>query len=330
VAASERASHLTRQLLAYAGKGRFIIEPVNLSVLVREINHLIQTSIPKNVQLRLDLTDELPLVDADAGQLQQVVMNLVINGAEAVTPGENGTVLVATGVQTVDEQYLLSTVGESFDLKPGVYVTLEVHDTGCGMDEATVSRIFDPFFTTKFMGRGLGLAAVQGIVRGHKGTMKVYSRPGKGTTFKVLFPASVQTPGPKRPVALPPMAANELVLVVDDEEIVRRTAKSMLERHGYTVVVAENGEQGVELFKVLSEKVSAVLLDMTMPVMGGEEAFSRMRTIREDVRVILSSGYNEVEAVRRFTGKGLAGFIQKPYSSLALAEKVRSVLERQS
>jgi PAS domain S-box-containing protein len=329
VAASERASHLTRQLLAYAGKGRFIIEPVNLSVLVREINHLIQTSIPKNVQLRLDLMNEVPLVDADAGQLQQVVMNLVINGAEAVAPGENGTVLVSTGIRTLDEQYLLSTVGEAFDLKPGQYVMLEVHDTGCGMDEATVSRIFDPFFTTKFMGRGLGLAAVQGIVRGHKGTMKVYSRPGKGTTFKVLFPASVQTVEPKKPPSLPLIARDELILVVDDEEIVRRTAKSVLERHGYTVVVAENGEEGLELFKVLSEKVSAVLLDMTMPVMGGEEAFSCMRAIRGDVKVILSSGYNEVEAVRRFTGKGLAGFIQKPYSSLALTEKIRSILDRE-
>ena len=197
VSASERASHLTRQLLAYAGKGRFVIEPLNLSGLVREISSLIQTSIPRNVQLRLELPHDVPLIQADASQIQQVVMNLVINGAEAIPPNDNGTVLVTTGVQNVDEQYLLSTLGDRSDLPAGTYVSLEVHDTGCGMDEGTLSRIFDPFFTTKFTGRGLGLAAVQGIVRGHKGAMKVYSQPGKGTTFKVLLPATVETIAPR-------------------------------------------------------------------------------------------------------------------------------------
>lgn len=326
VTASERASHLTRQLLAYAGEGRFLIEPVNISELVREISNLIQTSIPKNVQLRLDLKEDLPLIDADGSQIQQVVMNLVINGAEAIPDHENGTVLVTTGVQNVDEHYLLSTLGGASELPGGTYVCVEVHDTGCGMDQSTVNRIFDPFFTTKFTGRGLGLAAVQGIVKGHKGTMKVYSRPGKGTTFKVLFPATDQVSLPKTVVVPREITKNELVLIIDDEEIIRRTAKSMLERSGYTVVLAENGKEGVELFQVLCEKVSAVLLDMTMPVMNGEEAFSQLRRIRPDVKVILSSGYNEVEAVRRFTGKGLAGFIQKPYSSISLTEKVRSVL----
>jgi len=327
VNASEQASRLTRQLLAYAGKGRFVIEPIDISALVREISSLIQTSITKNVQVRLELAEHLPLVDADASQIQQVVMNLVINGAEAIGPQENGTVLVTTGAQLVDEHYLLTTLGDASALAIGTYVSLEVHDTGCGMDEATLNRIFDPFFTTKFTGRGLGLAAVQGIVRGHKGTMKVYSRPGAGTTFKVLFPATDQPSPPKKtgpPLTVP---KNELVMVIDDEEIIRRTAKSMLERFGYTVVVAENGKEGIELFQVLAEKVTAVLLDMTMPIMNGEEAFSQLKAIKPDVKVILSSGYNEVEAVRRFTGKGLAGFIQKPYSSIALAEKLRAVLE---
>jgi two-component system cell cycle sensor histidine kinase/response regulator CckA len=327
VNASERAAHLTRQLLAYAGKGRFVIEPVNLSVLVREISSLIQTSVPKNVQLRLEVSDDLPLIVADVSQMQQVIMNLVINGAEAMGPNENGTVLVTTGVQNVDEQYLASTFGGSTELTPGTYVTLDVHDTGCGMDESTLSRIFDPFFSTKFTGRGLGLAAVQGIVRGHKGAMKIYSSPGKGTSFRILFPASEQTLAPKPALAPQAVGGGALVLVIDDEEIIRRTAKSMLERYGYTVVLAGNGKEGLELFQVLSEKVAAVLLDMTMPIMDGEETFSRLKAIKPDITVILSSGYNEVETVRRFTGKGLAGFIQKPYSSNALGEKVSSAIK---
>jgi PAS domain S-box-containing protein len=324
--ASQRASDLTRQLLAYAGKGHFVIEPVNLSGLVREISTLIQTSIPKNVQLRLELRDDVPFVQADASQLQQLVMNLVINGAEAIGLNENGAVLVTTGVQRVDESYQLNTLGGP-ELQDGAYVSLEVHDTGCGMDEATLGRIFDPFFTTKFTGRGLGLAAVQGIVRGHKGMMKIYSQPGGGTTFKVLFPATADTAVAKPEPAPHVVARDKLILVIDDEDIIRRTAKSMLEHHGFTVVLAENGQEGVELFQVLVEKVSAVLLDMTMPIMNGEQAFRRLKAINPAIKVILSSGYNEVEAIRLFTGKGLAGFIQKPYATATLLEKIRSVLQ---
>ena len=204
--AAERAADLTRQLLAYAGKGRFVMRTVNLSDLVREIGGLVQTSIPKAVQLRLQLTERLPGIDADPGQLQQIVMNLVINGAEAIGP-EGGTVLVRTGVQPVDEQYIetMSSAGEL--LRPGQYVFLEVHDSGSGMSEETLAKIFDPFYTTKFAGRGLGLSAVLGIVRAHKGALKVYSKPGSGTTFKVLFPASANPMGQQ-----PATVARELAL----------------------------------------------------------------------------------------------------------------------
>jgi two-component system, cell cycle sensor histidine kinase and response regulator CckA len=329
VAAAETAAHLTKQLLAYAGKGRFVIEPVDLSELIRQIQKLIQTSIPRTVQLRLDLQDRLPCVDADLGQLQQLMMNLIINGAEAIGEDKPGAVLVTTGVQNVDEGYIQTALAPS-QIEPGTYVTVEVHDTGVGMTDEVIARIFDPFFTTKFTGRGLGLAAVLGIVRGHKGAIKVYSTPGHGTTFKVLFPASGHvssaSPAPDTPAA----HTSAMVLVVDDEPVVRRTAKSMLERFGYSVVMAENGREGVELFRVLADKIAVVLLDMTMPVMSGEETFRELRAIRPGVRVVLSSGYNEVEAVRRFTGKGLAGFLQKPYSAAALAEKVRSVIEESS
>jgi CheY-like chemotaxis protein len=213
-------------------------------------------------------------------------------------------------------------------LNPGQYVTLEVHDTGSGMTPEVVEKIFDPFFSTKFAGRGLGLAAVLGIVRGHKGALKVYSTPGKGTTFKVLFPASTAKPLQRQEESgLTTRGSGEMVLVADDEVIVRQATKNMLERHGYLVVLADNGREALDLFRVLGDKVSVVLLDMTMPVMSGEEAFRELKQIRPDVRVVLTSGYNEVEAVRRFTGKGLAGFIQKPFSSARLVEKIRKVIE---
>jgi two-component system cell cycle sensor histidine kinase/response regulator CckA len=322
LSASERAASLIRQLLAYAGKGNFVIEPINLSKLIREIGRLILTSVSKNVQLLLELRDDLPLVSADASQLQQLIMNLVINGAEAIPPDANGTVLVTTGVQEVDS----NSPGVAGGLTPGKYVTLEVRDTGCGMDEATLSRIFDPFFTTKFTGRGLGLSAVQGILRGHKGAIEVHSRPGQGTTFKVLLPQTYDRTEPDAVPAPSTRAAGELILVVDDEDIIRRTAKSMLERHGYKVLVAEDGLRGVELFQISSDKVAAVILDMTMPVMGGEETLRRLKEIRPGVKVLLSSGYSESEAIRRFAGKGLSGFLQKPYTSSVLSQKIRAIL----
>ena len=322
--AAERAADLTRQLLAYAGKGRFVMRTVDLSELVREIGGLVQASIPKGVQIRLQLANGLPGIDADPGQLQQIIMNLVINGAEAID-SEAGTVLVRTGTQTVDERYIESVSAAGDALRPGEYVCLEVHDTGAGMSEETLSKIFDPFFTTKFAGRGLGLSAVLGIVRAHKGALKVYSQPGRGTTFKVLFPASVKTVSP------PPPAARDLtgsgtVLVVDDEEVVRQIARHTLERFGYHALTADDGASAVEIYRSAPSGIALVLLDLTMPVMSGEETLRQLQLINPKVRVLLTSGFNEVETVHRFAGKGLAGFIQKPYTATALAEKVKEVL----
>jgi two-component system, cell cycle sensor histidine kinase and response regulator CckA len=325
VRAAERAADLTRQLLAYAGKGQFVLRPLDLSALVREISGLVQTSIAKSVQLRLQLAPDLPVVEADPGQLQQIVMNLVINGAEAI--GEaGGTVLVRTGAQTVDAQYIGTVSTEADQLRPGPYVMLEVHDTGCGMPPETLSRIFDPFFTTKFTGRGLGLSAVQGIVRAHHGALKVYSTPGQGTTFKVLLPASN---APHVDAVAPfagDLAGAGTILIVDDEEIVRHAASNTLARYGYDAIVAADGAEALRAFRRDPGRIALVLLDLTMPVMSGEQTLRELQTIRPDVRVLLTSGYNEVEAVQRFVGKGLAGFIQKPYTSLALAEKVKEAL----
>jgi nitrogen-specific signal transduction histidine kinase len=327
VSASEQAAQLTRQLLAYAGKGRFFVEPVNLSELVKEISNLVRASISRSVALRLELGDELPCVDADGAQIQQLIMNLIINGAEAIGEGKTGSVVVTTGVRDVDEAYVQKTFGPTEQLAPGRYVSVQVRDTGCGMDQPTLARIFDPFFTTKFTGRGLGLAAAMGIVRGHKGSLTVSSTPGSGTTFEVLLPASNSKVRRAEAARAPaPSAVASTVLVVDDEEMVRRMAKTTLERHGYTVITGENGKEAVELFQQYGPSVGLVLLDMTMPVMGGEEASWKLQAINSDVKILLSSGFNEMEAVQRFSGRGLAGFLQKPYTSAALLNKIHDVL----
>jgi PAS domain S-box-containing protein len=334
VQAAKQAAHLTGQLLAYAGKGRFLVQPIDLSAFVTEAANLLQLSIPKNVDLRLQLADGLPAIEADVGQMQQLVMNLVINGAEAIPGDRAGTVFVTTAVQEVTEGYLASSTSPN-DIKPGTYVMLKVQDTGIGMAEDTRARIFDPFFTTKFTGRGLGLAAVLGIVRGHKGALQVDSTPGRGSTFKVLFPA-LQVRAEKAARAdeenavpsekLENLRGTRTILVVDDEEKVRRAVGAMLERYGYKVMLAPDGERAVDLFRNAGSQISLVLLDLTMPVMSGEETLRELKKIRPEVRVILSSGYNEVEAVRHFSGRGLSGFLQKPYTLRELAEKMKSAL----
>ena len=327
VDASQRAAALTRQLLAYAGKGRFLIEPLNLSEVVRQISDLIQSSIPRAVELRLELQPDLPTIDGDAAQIQQLVMNLVINGAEAIT-GKTGTVTVMTCLKQVDRMYLQQSFGSS-DISPGSYVLLEVTDTGSGMDEATMARIFDPFFTTKFAGRGLGLAAALGIVRGHSGALRVHSVVREGSTFSVLFPVSGKLkPGDRPKPVEASLNGTGTILVIDDEELVRHAATSALARYGYSVLTADNGPRGLELLREHAGTVSLVLLDMTMPIMSGEETFKRLQALRPDVRVILCSGYHEIEFERRFSTQGPAGFIQKPFTSIALAEGVKMALSK--
>ena len=325
--ASEKAADLTKQLLAYSGKGRFYVKPVNLSAAVSETINLVRTQIEGRAQLRLLLRDDLPQVSADPTQIQQLVMNLVINAGEAIEDGKRGSVTVSTSVQEVSEAYAQEHFAAEH-LPPGSYVRLEVSDNGTGMDERTRKQIFDPFFTTKFMGRGLGLAAVLGIVRGHKGAIRVTSLPGHGSSFEILLPAIEKAPALAKPPAVPARDLNGAgtVLVVDDEEIVRKIAKSALERFGYRVLLAEDGEMAVKVFQNAAKEISLVLLDMTMPLMSGEEALRRLQAIRPGVRTIASSGYNAAMAMQRFAGYGLKDFIQKPYTAEQLAEKVKAAL----
>ena len=329
VAAGERAAALTRQMLAYSGRDRFVLSRIDLTAYVRETIPLIQAAVPRTVELRLDLAEDLPAIEAGTTQVQQVLMNLVINGAEAIPEGRPGTVTIATGPWQVDEQYIRAeTSAATGELKPGPYVLLEVRDTGSGMDEATMARIFEPFFTTKFTGRGLGLAAVLGIVRGHSGSIQVSSTPGHGTVFRVLFPAlpaELAQQLPQQP-EIRDVADRATVLVIDDEPIVRRMAQQALEHYGYSVLLAEDGERGLELFRSNADRIQCLVLDMTMPVMSGEETLLRVKSLRADVPVILSSGFSETEAVGRFEGRGLAGFIQKPYKIGTLLEKIKEAI----
>lgn len=324
--AAQRLAELTNQMLAYSGKGKFVISPLNLSDLVQEMTHLLETVISKRATLKQKFAENLPAVHGDPSQLRQVVMNLITNASDALGE-QDGVISIWTGSTMVDEAYA-STAFPGQEIPAGQYVFIEVSDNGVGMSKETQSRIFDPFFTTKFTGRGLGLAAVMGIVRGHHGAIRVYSEPGKGTTFKVYLPAADKD---LAPTIDPTRSAWDWrgggkVLVVDDEEVVRDVAERALTRFGFSVVKAHDGREGVERFKENAEEIVAVILDMTMPNMDGEEAFREIRRYRSDARVILSSGYTEQEAIERFAGKGLAGFIQKPYRPLALIEKLKDLL----
>ena len=325
VKAAQRAGDLTRQMLAFSGKGRFEVRPVDLSLQVREILRLVKPMIDRQVEIELSLGENLPCVEADPGQMQQLIMNLVINGAEAMD-GAPGRVTIRTRAFKVDQSFL-SHIVASHEISPGPYVCLEIQDTGCGMSDETKAKIFDPFFTTKFTGRGLGLAAVAGIIRGHKGALRINSSLGEGTTFTVFLPAAENRENVSPPAE--PMAdhGRGIILFVDDEEIVRRIGSTCLERQGYQVLLAGNGKEAIALFEVRGSEIRLVILDMTMPVMSGAETLLNLRKLRPDIPVIVSSGYNEVEVIRRFTSQGIAGFLQKPYTAATLTGKVWEILQ---
>ena len=325
--AALEASELARQMLAYSGKGRFVIQPINVSQIVDQMRHILKMSISKKALLKFNLAENLPAIEADASQIHQVIMNLVTNASEALE-NKSGTISITTEVLQVNDGLKTPYSGEN--LTAGKYVSLEVADTGCGMTAQTQAKIFDPFFSTKFTGRGLGLAAVLGIVRGHNGTIKIDSDTARGTTMQVLLPAVEAIPEPP--------ATNEevetdldwhgsgTVLLADDEETVRTTVKTMLKRLGMEVILASNGAETIEIFAERSDEINCVILDLSMPYMNGEEVFSELRRIRKDITVIMSSGYNEQEVTQRFVGRDIAGFIQKPYVLATLARVLRRAL----
>lgn len=323
VRASETAARLTRQMLAYAGKGQFVLEQVDVSRVVRETLPLIESALPRLVRLKLDVAQNLPAVEADPGQVQQLVMNLVINAAEAASSGSSGLVTIWTSLEVLDDAGTAAMLA-GFPVLAGRYIVLRVKDNGCGMNEETKNRIFDPFFSTKFTGRGLGLAAVSGIVRSHRGGISLASEPGAGSDFRVYLRVSTAVTTTAARVEVQRAASGSgTILVVDDESIVSRTARQILEKFGYQVIIARDGQEGVDLFRAHASEIDLVLLDMDMPVMPGEIAFPQIRAIRPNMPVIVTSGFDEAEAVRRF-GSDIDTFLQKPYTAVQLINKVHA------
>jgi PAS domain S-box-containing protein len=328
--AARRAADLTRQMLAYSGRGQFEVIDLNLSELAEEMAQLIKSSISKNVEMEMNLRTGLPGVRADVAQLQQVVMNLITNAAEAVGEEESGRVKVSTATMHCSRRYLSrSRSPERPD--EGEFVYIEVVDSGCGMNEEAKEKLFDPFFTTKFTGRGLGMSAVLGIVRGHDGAIMVDSEPEEGTSIRVLIPAleeSAESTLGKRVDREPTEWSGQgTVLLADDEEGVRRLTKRMLEQLGFDVRIACDGREAVEAFRGHSDEFVAVLLDLSMPHMDGRQAYRELQRENAEVRVILASGYVEQEMEDRFAGGGgSVVFIQKPYRLETLREKLRAVL----
>ena len=321
--ASLRAAELCRQMLAYSGKGRFVVQLLDLSELITEAAPLLELSTTKKAKLRFFLNKHLPLIQADVNQLRQVVINLVSNAAESIGD-KDGLIRITTGAMRATKEYLRQTQLAP-DLPEGNYIFVEVSDNGTGMDLETLQRIFEPFFTTKFTGRGLGLSAVIGIVRGHNGAIKVESEPGKGASFLVLFPAAEQSamvPPEEKPSAPPARR----ILVVDDEDTVRSVLARMLRSFGYEAETAANGQEAVQLFHNGRDNFSTVLLDLTMPELDGAETFREINRIRPELPVILMSGYSEQDAVAKFGAQGLAGFLQKPFQPDALRALVAKVV----
>jgi PAS domain S-box-containing protein len=326
-AAAHRAAELARQMLAYSGRGQFVVQELDVNALVEEMGQLLRISIAGSAALRYSFAPSLPPVRGDATQLRQVFMNLVINASDAIGD-QPGSISMTTGLIHADRGYL-DDMYLSPKIEEGPYVFVEVSDTGSGMTPDVQARIFDPFYTTKFTGRGLGLAAVLGIVRAHNGAIRVYSESGRGTTFKLLLPTAGPADAPSE-TAVAGWNDRGAILVVDDEPSARQVAERTLRSVGFDVLGAGDGASGLAILERDIERIRLVLLDLTMPGLTGAETYSRIRRLSATLPVILMSGYTEEEATASFAGKGIAGFIQKPYMPSTLREAVRGALDAEA
>jgi len=317
----DSGARLTAHLLGYARKGRYEIRPIDLGQLVEETAETFGRT-RKDISIHRELAEGLPVIEADRGQIEQVLLNVFINAGDAMPDGGKLT------LKAVNRSHLDMRQG-LYEPKPGQYVLLTVTDTGTGMDDKTQTRIFEPFFTTKEMGRGtgLGMASAYGIIKGHGGYIDVHSRLGKGTTFSIYLPASSKSVGRnERPVKLP-QKGNESVLLVDDEEEIRRVGQELLEAMGYSALLARDGREAIELYAKKQEDIDIVLLDIVMPNMGGSETYDKLKEVNPEVKVLLLSGYSIDVKAAEILDRGCNGFIQKPFGAEELSAKIRQILD---
>lgn len=330
VTSTQRAASLCQQLLAYAGKVPFTSQNLNVTELVHTSENFLRMAVARNATLSIDCADDLPSIQADPTHLRQALLNLLSNASDALA-GQAGELRVSTGQLRIGDTLPEGLIAQDGPPPSGDYVTLSVSDSGGGISLSQMEKLFDPFYTTKKMGTGLGLAAVQGIVRTHGGFMKVTSQANRCTEFQLLFPSSGKpaTPlaeAPPRPVSEVFPSANGTVLLVDDEEMVIGAARRILERSGLAVLTARNGQEGVDIFRENHQNISVVLLDLTMPVMNGETACVEMRAINPNVPIVLSSGYSETEANDPNAVAHVSGYIRKPYRIKTLLDTINSVI----
>jgi PAS domain S-box-containing protein len=318
----QNGAELTRQLLGFARGGRYDVKAFNINDIITKTAQMFGRT-KKEIIIHENLADDLWHADIDQGQIEQMLLNIYVNAWQAMPTG--GDLYLETRNVELDEGY-----SKFHTIVPGRYVKVSITDTGVGMDEKTKERIFEPFFTTRDMrrGTGLGLASVYGIVKGHKGTINVYSERGKGTTFNIYLPISVRKAEGRRKPAVLPVSGTETILVIDDETFILDVTKGLLESMGYQVMTAKSGEEAVDLFALRKDGINLIILDMIMPGLSGEETFERLKEIKPDVRTILASGYSLNGDAARIMEKGCRAFIQKPFALSDLSEKIREVLEQ--
>lgn len=324
--AASRAADLCNQLLIYSGKGKTSFQPLDLSLTLREMLPMLKVAIPRTIALRLDLADNLPLIGGDLGQIHQMVMNLIVNASEAIG-SESGIITLATGrAECPCPKAASCLVGES--RRPNNHVYLEVRDTGCGMSNEIQGRLFDPYFSTKVRGRGQGLTTVLGSVRSHQGSLCVQSVPGQGTAVRACLPVAHLTEAPLVKEGSTPRKASSpgSILIVDDEEYLRLLCSRMLQRLGYSVILAQDGPHALEIYCERRGLIDGVILDLEMPVMDGIEVLEKLLDFDPAARVIMTSGYHEREIAARFSGRGISGFIQKPYVMSDLGQVLQKII----
>ncbi len=325
--AAERAAGLCRQMLTYAGKGRYILIQTDMATLVDEMIKMLRTTTNQNIEIRSDISPEIPSITGDANQIRQIVMNLIINASEAIGEKHGEVFVSLTTVEIMTEQQENDHNGKA--IPPGWYVCLEVTDNGCGMDEETLRRIFEPFYTTKFSGRGLGMAAVLGIITAHSGVLQVCSQTGHGTTFKVYLPVKKCEPVQKIQASVTePWQGSGTILLVEDDAQIRMIAKALLEVLGYTVIDAVNGRDGLEMYQKNSADISLVLTDMGMPVMNGYEMVRELKQLNPGLPIVVSSGFGDDDITAHIPSGTIAGSLNKPYDFDTLRDAIRSVTEK--